>query len=77
MYAQVMRHQFEIQDGSIIHTPTGAEFTPTSGSAESLTVWTGDLGRRLPSGEIYGYAEVLVAIKALWRELTMESSTSN
>ena len=28
MSTTVMRDQFEIKDGAIIHTPTGAEFTP-------------------------------------------------
>jgi hypothetical protein len=27
MHTRVMRDQFEIKDGAIIHTPTGAEFT--------------------------------------------------
>ena len=30
MYAKVLRKQFEIKEGVIIHTPTGAEFTPSA-----------------------------------------------
>lgn len=46
MYAKVMPNQFRVKDDSIIHTPTGAEFTQVA--AESMVVWTGDIGRALP-----------------------------
>jgi hypothetical protein len=51
MYTQVTRDQFQINDEVIIHRPTGAEFTPTLGHADSVTIWTGEIGNRLPSGE--------------------------
>jgi hypothetical protein len=35
MYTKVMRNQFEIKDGVIIHTPTGADFTPVTGTDDS------------------------------------------
>jgi hypothetical protein len=72
VFAQVMRHQFEVRDESIIHTPTGAEFAPISGTADSLMVWTGEIGTRLASGEVYVYADVLAAMKTLWSELTLD-----
>ena len=31
MYAVVCTDQFDLVDGNVIHRPTGAEFTPTSG----------------------------------------------
>ena len=34
MYAKVLRKQFEIKEGVITHTPTGAEFTPVNGTPE-------------------------------------------
>jgi hypothetical protein len=69
MYAQVTRDQFEIKDEAIIHTPTGAEFTPVVGAEDSVLVWTGEIGNRLWSGEVYQYADVMVMMKKLWREL--------
>lgn len=72
MYAQVTRDQFEITADAIIHVPTGAEFTPVLGHAESLLVWTGEIGRKLWSGEIYRYADVMVMMKNLWREIILD-----
>ena len=69
MYAQVMRDQFQITEEVIVHEPTGAEFTPTLSYAESVTVWTGEIGKRLPSGESYRYADVIAMVRTLWREL--------
>jgi hypothetical protein len=69
MFAQVTRDQFEIKDDAIVHTPTGAEFTPVMGHAESVLIWTGEIGRRLWSGEVYRYADVMLMMKKLWREV--------
>ena len=68
MYTRVTRGQFQINDEAIIHGPTGAEFTPTLGQADSVTIWTGDIGNRLPSGEAYRYADVLAMMRTLWRD---------
>ena len=68
MHAHVTRDQFEVGGDSIIHLPTGAEFIPTRGSTGSVVVWTGELGRNLPTGEHYSYAEVLAVVRALWME---------
>ena len=69
MFAQVTRDQFEIREEAIIHRPTGAEFTPVMGHAESVLIWTGEIGRRLLSGEVYRYADVMLMMKKLWREV--------
>jgi hypothetical protein len=69
-YAKVRRNQFEFKDDAIVHTPTGAEFTPVVGTKDSVIIWTGDIGSTLPSGELYCYAEVLAMMKTLrleWR----------
>ncbi len=66
MFAQVARDQFEIKEDAIIHTPTGAEFTPVMGHAESVLIWTGEIGNRLWSGEVYRYADVILMMKKLW-----------
>jgi hypothetical protein len=42
MHTRVNRSQFEINDTTVVHTPTGAEFTPQAG--DSVIVWTGDIG---------------------------------
>lgn len=71
MYAKVMPNQFRVKDDSIIHTPTGAEFTQVA--AESMVVWTGDIGRALPDGAVYCYADVLAMTKPVWRETAFDS----
>lgn len=71
MYAKVMPNQFRVKDDSIIHTPTGAEFTPVA--AESMVVWTGDIGRALPDGAVYCYPDVLAMTKRVWRETAFDS----
>jgi hypothetical protein len=73
MYAKVMRDQFEINDESIIHTPTAAEFTPAFGLGASVVVWTGDIGKPLPNGHIYLYADVLEMMKRLRQEISSAS----
>ena len=51
MYTRVTRDQFELRDGVFIHTPTQAEFTPHPDREDSVLVWSGNIGVRLPSGE--------------------------
>jgi hypothetical protein len=71
MYAKVMPNQFQVKEDSIVHTPTGAEFTPVAG--ESMVIWTGDIGRALPDGAVYCYADVLAMTKRVWRETALAS----
>jgi hypothetical protein len=66
MYAVVSADQFDLVEGSIIHLPTGAEFTPTSPYAESRLAWTGTLERLMLDGRIFKYDEVLAAARAYW-----------
>jgi hypothetical protein len=68
MYTKVMREQFEIKEGAIVHTPTGAEFTPVSGTLDSILIWTGDIGSLLRSGERYRYADVFIVMKTIWQQ---------
>jgi hypothetical protein len=68
MYTKVMRDQFEIKDGAIIHTPTGAEFTPVTGTPDSMPIWTGEIGSVLHTGERYRYADVLAVMKTIWHQ---------
>lgn len=73
IFAKVTREQFAINDGCIVHTPTAAEFSPAYGVGDSVVVWTGDIGKRLPDGRIYRYADVLNMMKRLRREISMSS----
>ena len=57
MFAVVSADQFDLVGGSVIHLPTGAEFTPTSPYAESLLAWTGTLERLMLDGRIFKYDE--------------------
>jgi hypothetical protein len=71
MHTKVTRDQFEIREESVVHMPTGAEFTPHSQRKGSAILWLGELGNRLPSGEDYQYNEVLALMKALWSERSL------
>ncbi len=73
IYAKVTREQFTINYDSIVHTPTAAEFSPAYGFGDSVVVWTGDIGKRLPDGHIYRYADVLEVMKRLRREISSAS----
>jgi hypothetical protein len=66
MHTRVNRSQFEIQDSTVVHTPTGAEFIPQS--EDSVIVWTRDIGQKLPSGDVYRYGDVLDMMRIVWRE---------
>jgi hypothetical protein len=68
MYTKVMRDQFEIKDGAIIHMPTRTEFTPVTGTLDSILIWTGDIGSVLQSGERYHYADVFAVMKTIWQQ---------
>jgi hypothetical protein len=68
MYTRVTKDQFEIQDGICIHTPTQAEFAPNPNSEGSMLIYTGNIGSKLASGELFAYAEVLQVMKVLWEE---------
>lgn len=68
VHAKVTPDQFEVRDELVIHTPTEAEFTPDPEREESVVVWTGTIGKKLSSGAVYQYADVLAAMKAVWRE---------
>ena len=39
------------------------------GHAESVLSWTGEIGRRLWRGEVCRYADVMLMMKKLWREV--------
>jgi hypothetical protein len=66
MHTRVNQSQFEIKDTTVVHIPTGAEFIPLSG--ESVIVWTGDIGQKLPSGDFYRYDDVIDMMRIVWRE---------
>jgi hypothetical protein len=70
MYTRVTKDQFEIQDGICIHTPTQAEFAPNPNSEGSMLIYTGNIGSKLASGELFAYAEVLQVMKVLWEEVS-------
>ena len=68
MYTRVTKDQFEIRDGVCIHTPTQAEFAPNPNSEGSMLIYTGNIGSKLATGELFAYAEVLQVMKVLWEE---------
>ena len=68
MFTRVTRDQFAVRDGVFVHTPTQAEFTPHPNREDSFLVWTGSIGIRLPSGELFEYVEVLAMMRTVWRE---------
>jgi len=66
MYAHVSADQFGLEEGSVVHLPTGAEFTPVTRSADSITVWTGAIERVTADGRIFRYDDVLRAMRSFW-----------
>jgi hypothetical protein len=75
MYTRVTKEQFEIRDGVYIHTPTEAEFAPNPSSEGSIVIYTGNIGSRLASGQLFAYAEVLRVMKVLWQEISQDQAT--
>jgi hypothetical protein len=57
MYTRVTKDQFEIRDGVYIHIPTEAEFAPNPNSEGSMVIYTGNIGSKLASGELFAYVE--------------------
>ena len=74
MYTRVTKDQFEIRDGVYIHTPTEAEFSPNPNSEGSMVIYTGNIGSRLASGQLFAYAEVLQVMKRLWEEVSRDQA---
>ena len=72
MYTRVTKDQFEIRDGVYVHTPTEAEFAPNSEG--SMVIYTGNIGSRLASGQLFAYAEVLQVMKRLWEEVSRDQA---
>jgi hypothetical protein len=70
MYTRVKKDQFEICDGVYIHTPTGAQFAPNPNSEGSMLIYTGNIGSKLASGELFAYDDVLKVMKALWEQVS-------
>jgi hypothetical protein len=75
MYTRVTKDQFEIRDGVCIHTPTQAEFAPNPNSEGSMLIYTGNIGSKLASGELFAYAEVLQVMKTLWKDVSQHQAT--
>ena len=74
MYTRVTKEQFEIRNGVYIHTPTKAEFAPNPNSEGSMVIYTGNIGLRLASGQLFAYAEVLQVMKDLWQEISQNQA---
>jgi len=72
MYTRATKEQFEIRDGVYIHTPTDAEFAPNVNSEGSMLIYTGNIGSRLASGQLFAYADVLQVMRTLWEEASRD-----
>jgi len=91
MYTRVTKEQFEIRDGVYIHIPTEAEFAPNPNRGGSMLIYTGGIGARLASGDLFYYEVLKVNIfgrksagvvrpesrKPFWQSNTIESSRLN
>jgi len=74
MYTRVTKEQFEIRHGVYIHTPTEAEFAPNPNSEGSMLIYTGNIGSKLASGQLFAYSEVLHMAKILWEEVSRDQA---
>jgi hypothetical protein len=73
VYTRVTKEQFEIRDGVYIHTPTDAEFAPNPNSEGSMVIYTGCIGAKLASGDLFDYAEILKVMRSLLEEVSRSS----
>jgi hypothetical protein len=74
MYTRATKDQFEIREGVYIHTPTEAEFAPHPNSQGSMVIYTGNIGSKLATGELFADAEVLQVMKVLWEEVSRDQA---
>ena len=74
MHTRVTQEQFEIRDGVYTHIPTGAEFAPNPNSEGSMVIYTGNIGSRLASGQLFLYGEVLKVMKMIWEEVSRDQA---
>jgi len=74
MYTRVTKEQFEIRNGVYIHTPTKAEFAPNPNSEGSMVIYTGNIGSKLASGDLFAYDDVLKVMKALWEQVSQHQA---
>ena len=74
MYTRATKDQFKIRDGVYIHTPTEAEFAPNPHSEGSMVIYTGNIGSRLASGQLFLYGEVLKVMKMIWEEVSRDQA---
>jgi hypothetical protein len=74
MFTRVTRDQFAVREGVFVHMPTQAEFTPNPNREDSFLVWTGNIGVRLPGGQLFEYAEVFAMMRSAWRETFLTNS---
>lgn len=68
MSAPVLRDQFEISPGGIVHKPTGASFIPDPGDPGWGDLNPGQLGNVLSNGDDYEPQEVDSMMQQLWVE---------
>jgi hypothetical protein len=62
-------------DGSIRiprGSPTQAEFAPNPNSEGSMLIYTGNIGVKSASGDLFAYAEVLQVMQLLWEEVSRD-----
>jgi hypothetical protein len=57
-----------------IHTPTEAEFAPNPSSEDSMVIYTGSMGSKLASGDLFAYDDVLKVMKALWEQVSQHQA---
>ena len=74
MYTRATKDQFKIRDAVYIHTPTEAEFAPNPHSEGSMVIYTGNIGSRLASGQVFISGEVLKVMKMIWEEVSRDQA---
>lgn len=70
----VTRDQFRLQGNSVVHVPTGAEFTAYPETPEPHMVNWGFAGDVLPNGEDYEREEVLAVAVSILAERKLDQS---
>jgi hypothetical protein len=73
MPTPVTRDQFVVTVEGVTHTPTGAKFTPHSGSPSSGNTYLGQLDNKSKGGEDHRPDQVQAMMRRLWAEYVADN----
>jgi hypothetical protein len=73
MSTPVTRQQFVVTSQGVTHVPTGASFTPHSGSLNTGSMYLGQLGNVLKNDDDHRPDQVKAMMQQMWQEYVHEN----